>query len=367
MRLVIDAFPLIVPSAGIKNYLFYWISHLAKLARGPELALFPWLRVSEVLDHERSPLGRFATSSRVGLLHLLNLPGIHALDLLLSADIFHACRTLNPPRKTRLTATIQDLTCWLMPDFHTPANVAAETRIADRVWRRADGLIAGSQNTLDDAVRLLRLNPERIRVIHHGVADAFFCAGPLDVSVVKQKYTLPDRYVLSVGTIEPRKNLDRALDAYAALPASLRDEYPYVVAGPPGWAAPATLSRLRQQGTGVRYLGYVPEKDLPGLTAGAAVLFYPSLYEGFGFPVAQAMAAGTPVLTSNCSSLPEVAGDAALFADPCSPADLRSNLERLLLSPSLQSRLAQAGRLRSQHYRWERCARESFEFFQSLC
>ena len=253
-----------------------------------------------------------------------------------------------------------------MPELHTPANVAAGRRMAETVWKRADGLIAISADTRDQAVRLLGLDARRIRVIHCGVDARFFAATQAEAAGARARYRLERPYVLWVGTIEPRKNLDMALDAWAALPASLRQEFALVVAGPPGWAAPRTILRLRSQPQGVRYLGYVPEADLPGLTAGAAALFYPSLYEGFGLPVAQAMACGVPVVTSGVSALPEVAGEGALYADPRSLAELRAALERLLLSPELRRKLAQAGRQRAERYRWEEAARQSLEFFEGL-
>jgi len=116
----------------------------------------------------------------------------------------------------------------------------------------------------------------------------------------------------------------------------------------------------------VRSLGYVPETDLPGITAGAAVLAYPSFYEGFGFPVAQAMAAGVPVVTSDLSSLPEIAGGAALLIDPQSTVELRDALEKLLASPSLRERLGGAGRLRARQFRWKVTARKSLEWFHHV-
>ena len=126
------------------------------------------------------------------------------------------------------------------------------------------------------------------------------------------------------------------------------------------------MARLASRIPGVRYLGYVREDELPGLTAGATGFVYPSLYEGFGFPVAQAMAAGVPVITSNTSSLPEVAGDGALLVDPRSADELRSAIQKLLTSPSLQQQLRTAGLARAQEYRWEVCARKSLEFFRRL-
>jgi glycosyltransferase involved in cell wall biosynthesis len=136
-----------------------------------------------------------------------------------------------------------------------------------------------------------------------------------------------------------------------------------VVAGPSGWKDSGTLARLRQPAAGIHYLGYVPESDLPGLTAGATILAYPSLYEGFGLPVAQAMAAGVPVITSNVSSLPEITGDAALHVDPQSAPSLSAALQKLLGSRDLQRQLRERGIRRAEMFRWEACALKSWEFF----
>jgi alpha-1,3-rhamnosyl/mannosyltransferase len=249
------------------------------------------------------------------------------------------------------------MTCWLLPETHTAANVSAARRFADSVMQRAAGLIAVSENTKRDAVRILGLDPDRVAVIYSGVPEAYFDAVP--APALKP-------YVLFVGTIEPRKNIGTLLDAWDLVRPSLRAEFDLQVAGPAGWHAEEILARLRSGTGGVRYLGYVPETEMPGLTAGATVFVYPSLYEGFGFPLAQAMAAGVPAVTSTTSCLPEVAGGAALLADPLSPAELASAIERLLLSPSLRADLGGKGRARAERYRWEQCARESWEFFRGL-
>ena len=146
----------------------------------------------------------------------------------------------------------------------------------------------------------------------------------------------------------------------------MREQFDLVLAGPEGWHSAATLARLRARTAGIRYLAYVPEPDLPGITAGATVFVYPSLYEGFGFPVAQAMAAGVPVITSNLSSLPEVTGGAAVLIDPLSPAELCAALDRLLTSPAALSQMAAAGRIQARRFRWDLCARRSVEFFEQI-
>jgi glycosyltransferase involved in cell wall biosynthesis len=191
-------------------------------------------------------------------------------------------------------------------------------------------------------------------VIYPGIVEDYFIARPTQRG---------QAYVLYVGTIEPRKNLDTLLDAWREIRPELRHEFDLVIAGMKGWGTEATLARIRAEAT---YLGYVPEANLPGLIAGATAFVYPSLYEGFGFPVAQAMAAGAPVLTANTSCLPEIAGDAALFADPLSSAQLACELTRLLESGALRKQLIERGRQRAQRYRWENCAAQSLEFFRNI-
>ncbi|MEK7403712.1 MAG: glycosyltransferase family 1 protein [Acidobacteriota bacterium] len=368
MRVAIDATPLLLRSAGVKNHLYHWIVHLRRLAGEGAVVTFPLRAPLGELSHERSVWGSAATLAGLARLHLTNYSPLPLADWLgPKADVFHASQQLwNPPRRTPVTATLYDMTCWLMPEMHTPANVAAARRFAERVVKRAAGLLAISESTRADAIRLLGLPPERIDVVYPGVADGFFAVTGDAVRAARQKYALARPYVLFVGTVEPRKNLPVLLDAFARLAPATREQHELVVAGPLGWADRATAARLRAAAGGVRYLGYVPEPDLPGITAGAAVLAYPSLYEGFGFPVAQAMAAGVAVLTSNVSSLPEVAGDAALLVDPRSVEEIRAALERLLGSPDLRARLGAAGVRRAQSFRWEACARASLRFFEKV-
>ncbi len=140
-----------------------------------------------------------------------------------------------------------------------------------------------------------------------------------------------------------------------------------MIAGASGWAGGKTLARLAAKPRGVRYLGYVAEDELPGLTAGASAFVYPSLYEGFGFPVAQAMASGVPVITSNTSCLPEVAGAGALLVDPRSASEIRGAMEKLLESRELRQKLGAAGLARArEEFRWNVCARKSLEFFHRV-
>ncbi len=234
------------------------------------------------------------------------------------------------------------------------------------IVKRAEGVIVPSESTRKDAIEILGLKPERVHVIYHGVSNAYF-GNPSLSAATAAKYNLTRPYILFVSTIEPRKNLDRLLDAYSGLSAEIRDEFELIVVGPVGWASAETLQRLNSGERGVRYLGYVPEEHLPGITAGASLFVYPSLYEGFGFPVAQAMAAGAPVLTSGVSSLPEVVGDTARLVDPYSVDEIRRALADLLLSPSVRQEMSRRGRERARMFQWAECAQKSLRFFETVC
>lgn len=360
MKIMVDATALLLRSAGVKNYLYHWIAALQAQAGGTEITLYPPMAEVGALDHERSVASKWATRRGIAMAVAnlrLGVPFPHWCAR--GADVFHCSNQVRtPPRRGKLTATLYDLTCVKMAELHSAANVAADRRFTECVLRRADGLIAISENSRRDAIELLGLRPERIRTIPCGVSEAYFSARPRVAA---------KPYVLAVGTIEPRKNIDRLLDAWGLLSDDLRHGFDLVIAGAAGWAEARTLARLRAAPAGVRWLGYVSEEELPALTAGATVLAYPSLYEGFGLPLAQAMAAGVPALTSNLSSLPEVAGDAARLVDPLSVGEIRDGLRALLENPDERRARGSAGLVRArENYRWPLVAARSLEFFRDV-
>ena len=361
MRITIDATSALLRSAGVKGYTYHWLRSLRQQAASQdEILAFPLLNNWASLDHERSVLSPASTLGRLALVHAANVIGAPVLDRVLGrTDVFHAGNLVRrAPGRAHLTATIHDLTSWIMPEVHTKATARADQSFAERILKAANGLIAVSENTRQDAIRILGIHPDRIRTIHSGVSDEYFDARP---TAQTRERTKP--YVLFVGTVEPRKNLTTLLDAWRSLKPDFRERFDLVIAGPEGWDSSGTMARIRGEAT---YLGYVPESELPGLMAGATLFVYPSLYEGFGFPVVEAMAAGVPVLSSRTSCLPEIAGDAACYADPRSTSELASQLTRLLESPEERSRLANLGRARAECYRWDRCARESLDFFRKI-
>ncbi len=366
MKVCIDCSPLLVRSAGVKTYLYHWLNALRR-SEPESIVTFLEPRGS-TLEHDAGPN-----------LHLLPLALLWALnhsgDAMVSrcfpaSSVIHVSNLLRRfPKGRKLSATIHDLTAWVVPQFHTATQRAADRTFAANVWRPADGLICVSENSRQDASRILGIHPRKMTVIWPGVPDSYFNAGTSEARAAAQVLQLPSSYLLYIGTIEPRKNVDGLLTAWFSLPADLRRDHTLIVAGMPGWNAENTLQRLRhtaRPGSGVRYLGYVPETLMPGLTAGARALIYPSFYEGFGIPVAQALAAGCPVITSGISSLPEIAGDAALFVEPHSPGEIATAIRRLCESDADCERLRSAGRERAKLFSWGRAARESLEYFRNL-
>lgn len=358
MKIAIDATPLLLRSAGVKTVLYHWIEALQQQAEADQIVLYPPGVRLDGLKHDASVSGHVATYAGMFMAVANQRFGAPFPDWFArGADVFHCTNQVRtPPRRVPITATVHDLTCWKMPGFHSEANVRADREFAERVLKDAAGIIAVSEATRRDAIEILGLPPERIRTIHNGVSDAYFEA----------RMPPPRRkpYALFVGTIEPRKNVDRLLDAWDLLPARVRSEYDLLLAGGAGWRCDATVERLRTARNGIYWLGYYPEPLLPELIRGAALLVYPSLYEGFGLPVAQAMACGTACVTSSVSSLPEIAGDAALYVNPESTEEIRDAVLRLLEHPHERERLGAAGRTRADAmFRWERAARESLEFF----
>ena len=363
MRVCIDGTPLLVRSAGVKTYLYHWLRSLQASNSPHKLTIFPMMGPLPALDHRLSVKPLLPTAFHLAMLAVLNrrwLPGGP------SCDVFHASNLVRSlPRNAKaITATLHDLTTWTMPEMHTRGNIAADQAFAETIIRKADRLIAVSEHTRQDAINLLRIPSDRIDVIHHGVPDHYFEATPPEAEAVARKHKLERPYILFCATIEPRKNLKILLDAYTLLAPSLKETFDLVVAGMAGWASQATVERLKSSGNGVRYLGYVAESDMPGLTRGATVFVYPSLYEGFGLPLAQAMATGVPTITSRVSSMPEIAGDGALLIDPKSTEELRAAITRLLLSPSERKSLAAKARRQAERYRWEDCASKSWAFFE---
>jgi glycosyltransferase involved in cell wall biosynthesis len=232
---------------------------------------------------------------------------------------------------------------------------------------RANRIITVSRHTAKDAVEFFKVDENKTRVVYHGVDRGFRPDIPLaSILEVKNKYHIStQRYILFVGTIEPRKNLARLVQAYDRL-RKIHGEYTLVLAGGLGWHYQDVLELAQELGDKVRITGYLPREDFFPLYAGAALFTYPSLYEGFGMPLLEAMSSGVPVVASRTSSIPEVVGDAGIFFDPFSVTEMAEAILRALEDDSLRLALREKGMQRAKEFTWERAARETLKIYEEV-
>ncbi|MBI3667600.1 MAG: glycosyltransferase family 4 protein [Acidobacteria bacterium] len=370
MRILYDATPLLLRSAGVKNYHYLLLRHLLPLAAPHTIELFPFLRNPGRNRNEGSNYPPVATALRLSVWladNYLRVPVGRWAGR--RADLFHLTQHLLHPtavgQRLRLTSFIHDLSCLLMPQYHTASNVRYFRHFARDVLPRLAGVLVPSHAVEQELIEHLGVAPERVNVVPHGVEQRFFQPGPFEAAL--KAYGLPERYILFVGAAEPRKNVSTLLEACRLLPADLRRDYPLVLAGASGWKNAALWEAVeRDRPIGVRPIGYVAPELLPAVYKQAAVFVFPSLYEGFGLPLLEAMAAGTPVVTSNVSAMPEVVGEAGLTVDPRSPAELARAIEHLLSDRALAAQLAEAGRRRAREFTWGKTALATKAFFDHL-
>ena len=282
----------------------------------------------------------------------------------IGADLVHGPVFVGPLlAHCPVIVTIHDLSFIRYPDLSRPANRMYRTVLTRLSAQRARRLIAVSAHAAAESTRLLRVPRERVDVIYHGV-DPVFRPLPVDeVAAFRRDRGLPERFVLFVGTLEPRKNLVRLVEAFARI----RDgRVRLVLAGGKGWLYDDLFAKVEALGLDeeVVFPGYVMNDELSLWYNAATVFSYPSVYEGFGLPVLEAQACGTPVLTSNTSSLPEAAGDGALMVDPYDVEELAAGLDRLLTDEPLRHELRERGLAHARQFSWSHTARETARVYR---
>jgi glycosyltransferase involved in cell wall biosynthesis len=282
-------------------------------------------------------------------------------------DIYFSTMTyLTSQLLDRYVQTVFDLIPFKALAHPHPRAGRIERLTAGRALRRARAILAISQSTARDLVDLFPELADRVTVTPLAADTRFRPDLPAsEIQATKNRYGLPDGYVLTTGTIEPRKNLARLVEAHVGLAPEVRRAYPLVLAGKKGRQYEPVLNAIERAGNSVLHLDFVPDDDLARLYAGATVFCYPSLYEGFGLPVLEAMRAGAPVITSNVSSLPEVGGEAARYVDPYDVAGMTHALAGLLGDPNARVRLRAAGLERAQCFSWDRTARRTLEILHA--
>ena len=366
-RVAIDVTAAVTQRAGVGRYARELVRSLSALPERLELAPFYAAPTDTYpLDSglQVAAIRRSVRSWRFELLlrHLARVPTRGPWD---GATVYHATDIVFPPvRALPVVATVHDLSFAIFPEFHTRLNGGYLRLVMPIVTRRASLVIADSVSTMRDLVDRTGLPERKIRVVYPGISDVFHL--PLDadeIRRVRQRYALPGPFILSVGTLEPRKNLTRTLRAYRLLRGKLADAPPLALVGGSGWRLDELELGSAADAASVLRLGYVPDNDLAALYASCSAFVYPSLYEGWGLPVAEALSLGAPTITSTVSSLPEVAGDAAILVNPQSVEEIAHALEQVLTDSELATQLRRDGPIHAAQFSSEQWARATLAVY----
>jgi len=285
-------------------------------------------------------------------------------------DVYHGPNYVLPIfAKTGMVLTAYDMTLFATPEYYKPISRFRVQRLLKTSAKRAHKIVTGSENSKQDIIEILKVPEEKVQVVYIGIEDVYRAIDDKrGLDFVKTRYGITSRFILHVGSLNPRKNIPRLIDAYNILPAEILKEYELVIVGKKSWKADKIFAKTKQLGLEDRviFTGFVADSDLPLLMNAADLLAFPSLYEGFGIPPLEAMACGTPVVASNTSSIPEVVGDAALLFDPYNVEEIANAMYRALTNEQLRDELRQKGFERAKQFSWEKAARETLAVYEGV-
>ena len=368
MNILIDAIPLMSPLTGVGQYVLNLADYLKRLDLKYDYHFFYGTHISSEIRSGPSKvvtLARWASFKRIipyRLKHSIKRFNLNVLALRRGITLFHETNFIplmhfGVPE----VSTVHDMTVILYPEKHPMERVKLfEKRLLNDI-HDFKHIIVVSENTKRDLITLTGYPEERITITSLGCNNSFRLLERESVKTFLRKRGLPEKYILFVGTLEPRKNIEFLIRSYYGLEKRLRDEYPLLIAGPKGWYYDSIFKLVDDLalGSSVRFLGYVPDEELPLLYNGASLFVYPSFYEGFGLPPLEAMTCGCPVITSNTSSLPEVVGTGGVMVNPEDEDDLRVRMEEALTDEKTRIGMSEYGLQRAKRFSWEKCARET--------
>lgn len=366
MRIAVDARPLCIEQAsGIPTYLRCLLHALSEIDHENEYVLY----AHRDFNWQGAP--GFRWSKHVGT----KVYGTVWMQTVVpfwiqqdKIDVFWGTQHILPlpaPRRVKMVLTVHDLIYLRMPQTMEIKNLWINRAMIGPSIRRADVIATDSAWTARDVVDLMRIDPKNLHVVHLGVEKDYRFIDKVSAGkTIREKLNQEQPFLLTVGTMEPRKNLIGCLSAFSRL----TDRSPHVlcVVGPPGWKMKGILKKVQNHDVNmrVRWLGYVPRDLMPELYAASDMFLFPSLYEGFGLPPLEAMACGTPVISSNRSCLPEILGNAAVFVDPLNDAAMSLAMERILSDREFNRELVQKGIKWVSRFQWPHTARRMLDLFQ---
>jgi glycosyltransferase involved in cell wall biosynthesis len=276
-------------------------------------------------------------------------------------DLFHSSNWAQPPASCPTVTTVHDLTPLKFPQAFEKKTINSFKRSLYWVKKKTGFIIVDSNSTKKDLIKQ-GYKKEKIKTVYLGISDKFKPEEEREIiEKTKRKYNIEGEYILSVGTLEPRKNIKRVIKAYKSLSRETKERLKLVLVGRYGWG-----ERVNKKDPGIVITGFVDDNDLPVLYSAATIFVYPSLYEGFGLPVVEAMACGTPVITSNTSSLPELTGNAALLVDPKNILQITKSMEKLAKDKALCQKLIKKGLMQAKKFSWKETARETLKIYKKF-
>ncbi len=376
-KIGIDITSAVTQGAGIGRYTRELVSALIELDSESSYALFSAKQPAQLPIPEPVPKAPNVTYYEAPLgerwlyriWYRLNLP-VPVQWFTGRVDLFHSPDFVLPPVRGDIPTllTVHDLSFLHFPDTFTPALVAYLNKVVPRSVQRATHVLADSEATKRDLITHYRTPPEKVTVLYSGVSDLFLPEGDKRrLQAVRDKYGIGERpYVFSVSTLQPRKNYQMLIRAFRAVAA--KRPHNLIIAGGKGWLYEQIVAEIARQGLEGRVLltGFVDDADLPALYGGASLFAYPSIYEGFGLPLLEAMACGVPVLNSNASCLPEVAGDATVQLPPDELQAWSETMLTLLDDATKRASMVAAGFLQARQFSWARAAQQLSSLYTRL-
>lgn len=377
MKIGIDCRTILSPKngekAGVGHYTYYLVKNLLKIDKKNEYVLFFDHRVTNTKEFKkknvkivRFPFSEYKKYMPFGYSHLFISKILNNEEL----DIFHSPANVVPLNYKKPTVlTVHDLAIYNNPEWFPPKQKFATKIAVPKSVAKADKIIAISESTKRSITKLFKTSNKKIKVIYEGFAKEKK-ASKAKIKKIRKKFKIQDKFVFCISTVEPRKNMQSLVKAFDELVCSnfkKYEDFQLILAGNKGWKYAPIFKAIKQAKCGkVRYIGYIKSDEKSALLTEATCFAFPSLYEGFGLPVLEAMSLGTPVVTSKVSSLPEVVGKAGVLVNPNSIKSIQKGLEKALKNKRALKSYSKKSRQQARKFSWNKCARQTLKVYKEV-